>query len=62
LKNPSSFCITRHAPRSQGKNDIREAKSRLGRPQADHVTLAEHSLRLDGRVNRIEKRLDLVEG
>ena len=42
---------------------------RVGRIETDvaqlHVTLAEHSLRFDrleGRVTRIEKRLDLVEG
>jgi hypothetical protein len=36
-----------------------------GRSRANHVTLAEQSLRLDrlnARVTRIEKRLDLVEG
>jgi hypothetical protein len=51
------------------ESDIGEIKARVGRLEADiaqvHVTLAEHSLRfdrLDGRVTRIEKRLDLVEG
>jgi hypothetical protein len=37
----------------------------LGRSRANHVTLAEQSLRLDrlnARVTRIKKRLDLVEG
>ena len=51
------------------ETDIGEIKSRLGRLEAGHaqihVTLAEQSLRLDrldARVTRIEKRLDLVEG
>jgi hypothetical protein len=50
------------------EGDIAEIKSRLGRLEAGlaqiHVTLAEQSLRdrLDPRVTRIEKRLDLVEG
>ena len=39
---------------------------RVGRPATDaaqiHVTLAEHAIRLDTRMTRIENRLDLVEG
>ena len=38
----------------------------VGRIETDaahiHVTLAEHSNRLDTRMTRIDKRLDLVEG
>lgn len=50
------------------REDMHEVKTRLGRLEADvaqlHVALAEQSTRMDrfdARMQRIEKRLELVE-
>jgi hypothetical protein len=52
----------------EGREDLREVKTRIGRLEADvanlHVATAEQSVRLDrviDRLERIERRLDLTD-
>jgi predicted nuclease with TOPRIM domain len=43
------------------REDMREVKGRLGILETQYVNLSLRLDRLDGRVERIEKRLDLAE-
>ena len=43
------------------RDDMREVKSRLGILESQHTNISNRMDRLDGRVERIERRLDLTD-
>jgi predicted nucleic acid-binding Zn-ribbon protein len=43
------------------RDDMREVKGRLGILESQYASLPNHLDRMDGRIERIEQRLSLVE-
>jgi chromosome segregation ATPase len=58
--------VLEHLPHIRGavdglRDDMREVKSRLGILESQYANLSNRLDRVDGRIERIERRLDLTD-